>query len=398
VAGRVEGLTSRPDVPKERVKGFPRRLRNPVMTSQPLAQRDNARRIPHGEPPMGRLDEASTVLIRVPTGLNKDGSPDLDALTHACRTVVASAVAGQTVILTSTTYVGCTRELLANPLSERGLVLGSDVFVAFSPEHAVPGDRRVPNDQVPRVLGGVTASCAERAAASLGSAEGPIHVVSSTECAEFIVLYESAFRAVNIAYANEMSVAAHALGIDIIEVIDAAVTVPPGFLPFRPGPGVGGPRIPRDPRFLMSQLGSADQPLPLVEQAMTSIERRPQFVVDRVRTALAEAGRELRDARILIFGVAYKPNVADIRESPALVIMEALLEAEARVRYFDPYVPRVRLQSGRVLESVVKPADCGPDLVLLHTAHANIPLDALPANVPVLNATYHRTASLTTPI
>lgn len=346
---------------------------------------------------MSRMGDAATVIICVPTPVNDDRSPDLTALRAACRTVVEHAVVGQTLILTSTTYVGSTRELLATPLAERGFAVGDDVFVAFSPERIDPGNDRHLQEDVPRVVGGLTATCSEQAATALAGYARSIHVVSSPECAEFTKLHENTFRAVNIAFANEMSVAAHELGLDITEVIDAAATKPYGFMPFLPGPGVGGHCIPCDPHYLLWQLRHSGASLPLVERAMTQIEQRPLYIVDRVRTALGEAGRELTGAKILIFGVAYKPNVQDLRESSALVIIEALLEAGAKVRYYDPYVPIVRLDNGRVLHCVENPAECGPDLVLLHTAHANIPLESLPTKALLLNATYRRTAISSAP-
>jgi UDP-N-acetyl-D-glucosamine dehydrogenase len=351
---------------------------------------------------MSRLSDAATVIICVPTPVDEHRSPDLAALRSACNTVVEAAVAGQTLILTSTTYVGSTRELLANPLLDRGLVVGVDVFVAFSPERIDPGNDRHTHEDVPRVVGGLTANCAAQAAAALAGYATRLHVVSSAECAEFTKLHENTFRAVNIAYANEMSVAAHSLGLDITEVIDAAATKPYGFMPFLPGPGVGGHCIPCDPHYLLWQLRATDQRLPLVEQAMRLIEERPLHVVARVGDALAQDGKVFAGSEVLVVGVAYKPNVQDVRESSALLIIESLLLVGVNVRYFDPYVPRLTLRDGRVLQSVPNLADSDsdsdPDLVLLHTAHSTVSLESLPAHVLVLNATYRpiATASHTT--
>jgi nucleotide sugar dehydrogenase len=340
-----------------------------------------------------RLRDASAVIICVPTPVAPDRSPDLAALTLACQAVVANAVVGQTLILTSTTYVGSTRQLLADPLLDRGLIVGVDVFVAFSPERIDPGNDRHRHEDVPRVVGGLTANCVERATAALAGYARRLHAVSSAECAEFTKLHENTFRAVNIAFANEMSVAAHVLGLDITEIIDAASTKPYGFMPFMPGPGVGGHCIPCDPQYLLWQLHNTDRRLPLVEQAMELIEKRPLHIVERVRDALAHVGRELAGSELLVVGVAYKPNVQDVRESSALVIIEALLDAGACVTYFDPYVPRLTLRDGRILHSVSDPADGDPDVVLLHTAHANVQLDLLPRHAVLLNATYRQIAT-----
>ena len=335
-----------------------------------------------------RLAEAATVIICVPTPVTEDRAPDLTAIRGASDTVVRTAVAGQTLILTSTTYVGSTRELLGQPLVERGLHPGRDLFVAFSPERIDPGNERHSHEDVPRVVGGLTGTCTERAAMALAGYVRELHVVSSAECAEFTKLHENTFRAVNIAYVNEMSVAARALNLDITEVIGAAATKPFGFMPFTPGPGVGGHCIPCDPHYLLWQLRAADYRLPLIEQAMTAIEERPLQVVERIRGALAEADKTLAGADVLIVGVAYKPDVQDVRESSALVIIETLLAAGAHVRYVDPYVPRLALRDGTVLYSVDNPADGHTDLVLLHTHHSDSTLDWLPQTSLLLNATY----------
>jgi UDP-N-acetyl-D-glucosamine dehydrogenase len=342
-----------------------------------------------------RIHEAATVIICVPTPVDEQREPDLTALRSACATVVANAVAGQTLILASTTYVGSTRELLGDPLTARGLVPGTDIFVAFSPERIDPGAERTSHEEVPRVVGGLTAQCTAEAVAALRGYARQLHTVTSAETAEFTKLHENTFRAVNIAYANEMSTAARALGLDITEVIDAAATKPYGFMPFLPGPGVGGHCIPCDPHYLLWQLRPTNRRLPLVEQAMTSIAERPSHVVDRICEAISQSGRAVADSEVLVVGVAYKPNLADIRESSALTVMTSLLQAGACVHYFDPLVPRLTLHDGTVLRSVENPADVNADLVLLHTAHATITLDWLSPEAVLLNATYRQVAGHT---
>jgi nucleotide sugar dehydrogenase len=335
-----------------------------------------------------RLSDAATVIVCVPTPVTEDRTPDLAAIRGACETVVACAVAGQTLILTSTTYVGSTTDMLGAPLQLRGLVPGRDVFVAFSPERIDPGNDRHAHEDVPRVVGGVTPACTDRAVMALAGYARNLHPVSSAECAEFTKLHENTFRAVNIAYANEMSVAARALNLDMTEVIAAASTKPYGFMPFMPGPGVGGHCIPCDPHYLLWQLRETKHRLPLIEQAMTSIDRRPLYVVERIRDALEATGRSLAGSRVLIVGVAYKPDVQDVRESPALVIIDTLVAAGAQVRYVDAFVPMVTLRNGQVMYAVEDPTTENPDVVLLHTAHTGSTLDWVPQGAQLLNATY----------
>ncbi|MGC3864102.1 nucleotide sugar dehydrogenase [Micromonospora chersina] len=333
-----------------------------------------------------RLADAGTVLICVPTPVDPQLVPDLRILRRACETVVNHAVPGQVLILTSTSYVGTTRELLAEPLAARGLRPGADVYVAFSPERIDPGNDR-PQALVPRVVGGVTAQCRDRAMAALHGYGPTLHEVSSADAAEMTKLLENTFRAVNIAFANEIAEASRAFGLDVQEVIQAAATKPFGFMPFYPGPGVGGHCIPCDPHYLLWQLRGARTPVPVIEHAMTALAGRPRLVVDRIRTLLADAGTPLRAARVLVVGVTYKPDVEDLRESPALEIIEQLQAAGAAVDYHDPHVPRLQLASG-VLRSVPHPAGAEVDLVLVHTLHRAADLGWLDRHPLVLDATY----------
>lgn len=311
------------------------------------------------------LRGASAVIVCVPTPVDEYRSPDLTALKGACETVVANAVPGQLVILTSTSYVGCTRDLVVTPLEERGFVVGEDVFVAYSPERIDPGNTLHPQDRVPRVLGGMTPACTRRAEAVIGTI-APVHLVSSPEAAELTKLYENTFRAVNIALANEMEGISQVLGLDISEVIDAASSKPFGFMPFRPGTGVGGHCIPCDPHYLLWQLRAERHTAPVIEQAMADIASRPYEIVDRVTSMLSDAGRGTRGARILVVGVAYKPGVEDVRESPALEIIEELITRGADVAFADPLIPSIRLHDGRVLHATSQAMAGAWDLVLVH--------------------------------
>lgn len=318
----------------------------------------------------GWLRDAEAVLVCVPTPVDDNQVPDLVALRLACEAVVAAAIPGQTIVLTSTSYVGCTRDFLIKPLETRGFVVGQDIYVAFSPERIDPGNEQFPQETVTRVIGGATATCSQMAREFVGRV-APVHVVSSPEAAEMAKLLENTFRAVNIALANEIGDVSRALGLDIREVIDAASTKPFGFMPFRPGIGVGGHCIACDPHYLLWQLRAQRLPAPLIEQAMSSIAARPGQVVDRAIAAVAEAGVALGDARVLVVGVAYKPGVSDIRESPSLRVIESLQTLVAAVDYFDPLVREVRI-ADRIMASVVQPRADMYDVAVIATLHPGV--------------------------
>jgi UDP-N-acetyl-D-glucosamine dehydrogenase len=337
---------------------------------------------------MDALAMAETVIICVPTPVDHHLVPDLMAVAGACASVVEHAVAGQVIILTSTTYVGTTRDLLVGPLAARGFTMGQDICVAFSPERIDPGNADVSQEAVPRVVGGVTPRCGARAGAVISGYAQKVHMVSSPEAAELTKLYENTFRAVNIALANELADISRALNVEIMEVIEAAKTKPYGFMAFQPGPGVGGHCIPCDPHYLLWQLKTSRTSAPLVEQAMTSIASRPRQVVDRARELLSEGARSLRGAEILFVGVAYKPGVADCRESPALEIIERLIAGGAHVTYVDAMVPEVRLADGTMLYAVDVPPDTAADLVILNTVHPGIDHSWVAEHPHILDATY----------
>lgn len=339
----------------------------------------------------GRAADADAVLICVPTPVDAHLAPDLTALRGACDAVVASARVGQTIILTSTTYVGTTHDLLVAPLESRGLRVGEDVFVAFSPERIDPGNSLSTQELLPRVVGGVTETCGDRAEKLLTQIAGKVHRVSSPEAAELTKLLENTFRAVNIALANEMATVGRELGVDVVEVIEAAATKPYGFLAFYPGPGVGGHCIPCDPHYLLWQLRAARVSTPLIEQTMASIASRPRAVVQRAVEVLADSGRSIHGARVAVYGVSYKPGVADIRESPALEILSRLRAAGADVCFHDPLVTQLRLEDATVLESVSLDEVARADLVVVHTAPTAEGAAALATHSCVLDATYRFT-------
>jgi nucleotide sugar dehydrogenase len=339
-----------------------------------------------------RLAEAAAVIICVPTPVDEHLVPDLAILRSACETVVANAMPGQLIILTSTTYVGCTQDLIVAPLEERGFVIGEDIFVAFSPERIDPGNGSLDHEDVPRVVGGATLLCEVHAARVLSWYVGKVHRVHSLAAAEMTKLLENTFRAVNIALANEFADICAALDIPVTEVIDAAATKPYGFMRFLPGPGVGGHCIPCDPHYLLWQLRRDRVHAPLITQAMNEIAERPGRIVDRARRVLSDAGTGVAGARVLVVGVAYKPDVADLRESPALEILELLGESGATVGYLDPLFPTVRLADGSVLESVADPAGFDPELVLVHTRHSSLDLSWIGPDRAVLDASYRETS------
>jgi UDP-N-acetyl-D-glucosamine dehydrogenase len=333
------------------------------------------------------LNQADAVIVCVPTPVDDQQIPDLRALRAACRTVVDRARPGQVIILTSTSYIGTTRELLIDPLEERGLAVGSDIFVAFSPERIDPGNPDHRQEDTPRVVGGTTRRCSDLAAALIQRITPVIYLVSSPEAAEASKLYENIFRAVCLALANEFADACHQLRVDPIEVTLAAGTKPYGFLGTFPGPGVGGHCIPCDPHYLLWQLAGTPLHTPLIRQAMTSIRRRPDRVAERAAQVLSTIGRDLADARVLVVGASYKPGVRDLRESPALPLITMLLERAAEVSYFDPLIPELTI--GEVtLTSAALPADGGWDLVIIHTVHPGVDYSWIPDTKLVLDATY----------
>lgn len=312
---------------------------------------------------------ADSIIICVPTPVDSQQAPDLSALRAACATVVQHTRPGQVIILTSTSYVGTTRDLLTEPLAARGLVAGADVHVAFSPERIDPGNPDHVQRETPRVVGGATPACTSRAAELIGRLTDAVYLVSSAEAAEATKLYENIFRAVSLALANEFADACGALSLDPIEVTLAASTKPYGFLGAFPGPGVGGHCIPCDPHYLLWQLSAADQRAPLIEQAMKSIALRPERVVQRAAEVLAADGRRLAGARVIVIGASYKAGVRDLRESPALAIMAGLLREGASVGYYDPLLPVIELPGGQVLASEAAPDGAEWDLAVAHTLH-----------------------------
>ena len=299
------------------------------------------------------LGTVDTVNICVPTPLRKTKDPDMSYVVSAVETIAAHLRPGMLVILESTTYPGTTDELVRPILERTGLVAGRDFFLAFSPERVDPGNPRFNTRNVPKVVGGITPDCAALAGALYGSAVDRVVPVSSPRVAEMVKLLENTFRAVNIGLVNEIALMCDALGIDVWEVVDAAATKPFGFMPFYPGPGLGGHCIPIDPFYLSWKAKQSGFEARFIELAGYVNGSMPQAVVQKITDALNTRGKAVNGSRVLIAGVAYKRDIDDMRESPALDVMHMLQQRGAAISYVDPYVPRLDpAHGGFDLESI----------------------------------------------
>ncbi|MCC7493558.1 MAG: nucleotide sugar dehydrogenase [Fimbriimonadaceae bacterium] len=309
------------------------------------------------------LATVDAVSICVPTPLRKTKDPNISYVVAAADVVAQHARPGLLVVLESTTYPGTTTEILVPRLQERGLTVGRDVFVAFSPERVDPGNQTWTTHNTPKVMGGCTPACLEVATALYQTAVESIVPVSSPAAAEMVKLLENTFRAVNIGLVNEIAIICDHLGLDVWEIINAAATKPFGYTRFTPGPGLGGHCIPIDPLYLSWKLRALDYEARFIALADTINSNMPRHVVSKIADALNGQGKAIRGSRILLLGVAYKPNVADIRESPALDILELLEERAAELFYHDPYVPEVRAeghhwQRSELTEPLLRAVDC----------------------------------------
>lgn len=297
------------------------------------------------------LAETDVALICVPTPLSKTREPDLSFVLEAGRTVARHLHPEQIIVLESTTYPGTTRELLLPLLEESGLKVGSDFFLVYSPERIDPGNKKFNLANTPKVVAGVTATCLELGSLLYGQIVQQVVPVKGTDTAEMVKLLENVFRSVNIALVNEFAVICHRLGLDVWDVIEAASTKPYGFLPFYPGPGLGGHCIPVDPHYLSWKLRSLAYKARLIELADDINQEMPRFVIEKVVEALNRERKSVLGSRILILGVAYKKDTDDVRESPALDIMKLLQEKGGEISYHDPYVLQLSF-NGQILRSV----------------------------------------------
>jgi UDP-N-acetyl-D-glucosamine dehydrogenase len=319
---------------------------------------------------MSRLSEPDAISICVPTPLSKFKDPDVSFIVAATEAVKQRLRRGQAIILESTTYPGTTREIMLPALESTGLTVGQDFFLAFSPERVDPGNSRYGTRNTPKVVGGITADCRRVAVALYQPAIDTLVPVSTTEAAELVKLLENTFRSVNIGLVNEMAIVCDKLGVDVWEVIDAAATKPFGFMKFLPGPGLGGHCIPIDPHYLAWKMRGLNYKTRFIDLAGELNTEMPMFWVHKLAEALNGQGKAVRGASVLVLGVAYKRDVEDIRESPALDIIRLLEGQGARVTYFDPHVPRFR-EDGREFRSVELAPDvvAAADCVMIVTDH-----------------------------
>jgi UDP-N-acetyl-D-glucosamine dehydrogenase len=319
-----------------------------------------------------RLRDVDAVSICVPTPLRKTGDPDLSFIISATEELAKYIHPGMVIVLESTTYPGTTREMVQTRLEEvSGMKTGEDFFLAFSPERVDPGRKDFTTINTPKVIGGITPDCGEVASAWYRGAIKTVVPVSSAEVAEMAKLLENTFRMINIGLVNELSIMCDRLGVDVWEVIDAAATKPFGFMKFTPGPGLGGHCIPIDPLYLSWKLKTLNYTARFIELASEINTGMPRYVVNRIQDALNTQSKALKGSRVLVLGAAYKPDIDDMRESPALDVIHLLQEKGAVVSYHDPYVPQIHHDDWEffsvpdVMEEVKK-----SDLVAIITNHS----------------------------
>jgi len=333
----------------------------------------------------GRLGEADAILITVPTPYTKTKQPDMTYVEQAARAVAGKLRKGQLIVLESTTYPGTTQDLLLPVLEATGLKSGVDFEVAYSPERIEPGNQKFGLHNTPKVVGGMTPRATELAAALYGAIVERVVVVSSTAAAEMTKLLENTYRHVNIALANEMALLCHTMGINVWEVIGAASSKPFGFSAFWPGPGVGGHCIPIDPYYLVWKAQEHEMVARLVELSGQINDHMPEWVVERVADLLNDRGRSLRGSRIMLIGVSYKKDIPDMRESPALKVLEKLHQKGAHLSYHDPYVPSLPWHYGALQSTPLSVATLAEtDCVILLTDHSNLDRDLLCRHAPMV--------------
>ncbi|MDF3053434.1 MAG: wecC [Geminicoccaceae bacterium] len=322
---------------------------------------------------MARLSEPDAISICVPTPLSKFKDPDVSYIVAATEAVAKRLRRGQAIVLESTTYPGTTREILLPALESTGLTVGQDFFLAFSPERVDPGNPTFGTRNTPKVVGGITADCRKVAVALYQPAIDTLVPVSTTEAAELVKLLENTFRSVNIGLVNEMAIVCDKLGVNVWEVIEAAATKPFGFMKFLPGPGLGGHCIPIDPHYLAWKMRGLNYKTRFIDLAGELNTEMPLFWVRKVSEALNSQGKAVQGASVLVLGVAYKRDIEDIRESPALDIIRLLESQGAKVSYFDPHVAGFR-EDGREFRSVELSAErvSAADCVMIVTDHTSV--------------------------
>jgi UDP-N-acetyl-D-glucosamine dehydrogenase len=323
-----------------------------------------------------RLGEVDAICICVPTPLNKTKEPDLSYVVHESEEIAKHLKAGQLVVLESTTYPGTTREVVLPILEKSGLKVGQDFYLAFSPERVDPGNKRYNIRNTPKIVGGIETRSTELGARLYKQIAETVVPVSCPEVAEMTKIFENVFRSVNIALVNELAQLCERMGISVWEVIAAAATKPFGYMPFYPGPGIGGHCIPLDPYYLANKARELDFHTRFIELAAEINERMPYHTTSRIMEVLDERGKSLKGAKVLVLGAAYKKDSDDPRESPSLKLIELLQEKGAKVSYHDPYLPTVKLSRGEMksvalTEENLSSADC----VVIATDHSCYKMD-----------------------
>lgn len=317
------------------------------------------------------IKNMNVIIICVPTPLRKTKDPDISYIVSAVRKIVQYLQRGQVIVLESTTYPGTTREVLLPMIEKSGFKAGRDIFIAFSPERVDPGNKSYTISNTPKIVGGITRQCTQYACEVYEKIVNKVIPVSSSETAEMVKLLENTFRSVNIGLVNEVALMCDTLGLDTWEVIDAASSKPFGFMPFYPGPGIGGHCIPLDPQYLSWKLKMFNFYARFIELASDINSKMPAYLVRKTGDALNKKCKSIKKSRILILGVSYKKDVADIRESPALDVIELLRVKEARISYHDPYIPSFKInqctyKNSRLTTGLLHKQDC----VIIATNHS----------------------------
>jgi UDP-N-acetyl-D-glucosamine dehydrogenase len=345
----------------------------------------------------GVIKQLDAIIICVPTPLSKTKDPDLSMVVSAVDRIAENQRSGQLVVLESTTYPGTTEELMLPKLEEKGYKVGKDVFLAFSPERVDPGNPTYNTFNTPKVIGGVTPQCLEVTLTLYRNFIQNVVPVSSSRSAEMVKLLENTFRSVNIGLVNEMALMCDRLKVDVWEVIEAAASKPFGFMPFQPGPGLGGHCIPIDPLYLSWKLKTLNYRARFIELASEINADMPHYVVNKVNDALNDFSKSVKNSRILIIGVSYKRDIDDLRESPALDIIQLLQSRGAKVMYHDPYVPEIQFENTTLnsipLEEGLRMADCA----VIVTNHSSIDYKKVVEQAPVVLDTRNATRGMNSP-
>ncbi len=345
------------------------------------------------------IGEVDVITICVPTPLDKNKQPDTSYIEGVVDQSIPYLHPGQLIVLESTTYPGTTEEIIKPRIEAQGLRVGEDVFLAFSPERVDPGNAHYKTKNTPKVVGGVTPGCTEVATALYEQIlEGEVFPVLSPRVAEMTKLLENVFRIVNISLVNELALLCEKMGIDIWEVIEAAKTKPFGFMPFYPGPGLGGHCIPLDPFYLSWKAKEYDFTTQFIELAGQVNDTMPYHVVERAMELLNERGKPLNGAKVLLIGMAYKKDIDDLRESPALKIARLLLQHRAVVSYHDPYIPKIDIPGLQFESAPLTPANLADqDLVIITTAHTNVDYKMVVDHAPLIFDTRNATHGIKSP-